>query len=146
MKLSGSCLCGEVGFRLEGWVSPIQACHARRCRKATGALLSPEVAASSANFEWIGNLDRISSFEAPILNNPPAYRRNFCNKCGSPLPVEIEGAGMVILCAGTLDDSSNLHVFRHAFVDQKTECCNISDGAPQFRGQPPAPDMSVLNE
>ena len=37
MELSGHCLCGAVGFRLSGWASPVQACHAERCRRATGA-------------------------------------------------------------------------------------------------------------
>lgn len=146
MKLSGSCLCGKVGFRLEGWVSPVQACHAHRCQKATGALFSPEVAASSASFEWLGDQSRISSYEAPILHWPPAYRRNFCSNCGSPLPVELKEAGMVILQVGVLDESSELEVFRHAFVGQKSACCEITDGKPQFEGQPPAPGPSILHE
>lgn len=146
MKLSGSCLCGQVGFRLDGWVSPIQACHAQRCRKATGALFSPEVAASSASFEWLGDQDRISSYEAPLLHEPPAYRRNFCNNCGSPLPIVVDGAGLVIFQAGVLDEFTELDVFRHAFVDQKSACCEINDEKPQFEGKPPAPDPSVLHE
>ncbi|WP_172293781.1 GFA family protein [Pseudoruegeria sp. HB172150] len=146
MRLSGSCLCGEIGFELEGWVSPIQACHARRCRKATGALFAPEIAASAEAFRWIGDEGRIASYEAPVLDQPPAYRRNFCNRCGSPLPVVVEGAGMVILHAGILDDARGLTVFRHAFTGQKSEGYVIPDGAPQFEGQPPVPDLSDLLE
>ena len=144
MKLSGRCLCGEIGFRLEGWVSPIQACHARRCRQATGGLFSPEIAASAEAFEWVGNLERIGHYEAPILHTPPAYRRNFCTRCGSPLPVALDG--MILLSAGILDDSRGLQVFRHAFVAQKAECCAITDGLEQFDGQPPRPDPSVLHD
>jgi hypothetical protein len=146
MKLSGSCLCGAIGFSLEGWVSPVQACHAQRCRKATGALFSPEIAASSANFEWSGDVTVLTRYEAPIIHEPPAYKRNFCSRCGSPLPVEIEGAGMVILSAGILDNSADLYVFRHAFVEQKAECCEIHDDAPQFEGMPPPPDFSIILE
>lgn len=144
MQLSGTCLCGDIGFRLEGWVSPIQACHAERCRKATGGLFAPEIAASSERFEWVGNTDRIATFEAPILHEPPAYRRNFCKRCGAPLPVEVDGADMVILHAGLLDDSSGLSVFRHAFTAQKAECCEITDDLPRFDGQPPVPDRSEI--
>lgn len=144
MKLQGRCLCGEIGFTLEGWVSPIQACHAERCRRATGGLFSPEIAAESENFQWIGNTDRIATYEAPILNEPPAYRRSFCNKCGSPLPVEFDG--MILLQAGILDDTTALHVFRHAFVAQKTACCEIHGLAPQFPERPPTPDRSELLE
>jgi hypothetical protein len=133
-----------VGFSLEGWVSPIQACHAERCRRATGGLFSPEIAASATAFEWTGKTDAISTYEAPILHDPPAYMRNFCSRCGSPLPVVIEGAGIVILQAGILDADVELRVFRHAFVDQKSGCCEITDCKPQFEGQPPPPDPSVL--
>ncbi len=144
MKLSGTCLCGGVGFRLEGWVSPIQSCHATRCRKATGGLFSPEVAASAAAFEWTGDPGLIASYEAPILHEPPAYRRNFCRRCGSPLPVVIAEAGVALLHAGLLDAEVEIPVFRHAFVAQKSGCCEITDGKPQYEGQPPPPDMSVL--
>ena len=146
MELSGSCLCGEVGFRLSGWVSPVQACHAARCRKATGGMFSPEIAASAEHFEWVGNPDLISSYEAPILHEPPAYRRNFCRKCGSPLPVVLKEAGIALLHSGILDLGAELPIFRHAFVRQKSDCFEITDGKPQFEGQPPAPDPSILYE
>ena len=144
MRLSGSCLCGAVGFTLEGWVSPIQACHARRCRKATGALFVPEIAASSADFAWHGGPGRITTYTAEVLHEPPAYQRNLCSTCGSPLPVVIEDAGMVILNAGCLDEGPDIEVFRLAFVEQKSPAVKINDGKPQFEGQPPAPDPSVL--
>ena len=144
MKLSGSCLCGGIGFRLEGWVSPIQACHATRCRKATGGLFSPEVAASAAAFEWTGDQDLGATWEAPSLHAPPAYRRNFCNRCGSPLPVVVEETGLVLLHAGLLDEGAELPVFRHAFTAQKAPGVAITDNSPQFEGQPPPPDPSVL--
>ncbi|MCB1338695.1 MAG: GFA family protein [Maritimibacter sp.] len=144
MDLSGHCLCGAVGFRLSGWVSPVQACHAERCRRATGALFSPEVAASAEAFEWVGDTDLIASYEAPILHAPPAYRRNFCKICGSPLPVLLDGAGIVVLQAGVLDDSTALRVFRHAFVDQKSACTVIADTAPQYPLQPPPPEPDEI--
>ncbi|TYB77792.1 GFA family protein [Maritimibacter fusiformis] len=139
MKLTGRCLCGRVGFEVDGWVSQIQACHAERCRRATGGLFAPEIAASADGFRWVGDEGGVASYTAPILHEPPAYRRNFCKTCGSPLPVLLEGAGMVVLHAGLLDDCSGLQVFRHAFVDQRSACCQIDDDAPQFPGQPPVP-------
>jgi len=142
MKLSGQCLCGAVGFTIDGWVSPIQACHAKRCRRATGAVFAPEIAAQKEGFSWRGDPSFITSYEAPLLNSPPAYRRNFCKCCGSPLPVEMEG--YVIVHAGILDDANALSVFRHAFTAQKLEGVDLTDGLPQFEGQPPAPDPSML--
>ena len=31
--IRGSCLCGAVAFEIDGRVTPIQLCHARRCQK-----------------------------------------------------------------------------------------------------------------
>ena len=142
MKLSGQCLCGAVRFTIDGWVSPIQACHAQRCRRATGALFAPEIAVQLQGFQWDGDLTCIASYDAPLLHEPPAYRRNFCRRCGSPLPVELEG--MMILHAGVLDDTSALHIFRHAFTGQKSDLMDLLPDAPQFEGQPPVPDPSQI--
>lgn len=109
-------------------------------------MFSPEIAASADTFEWIGNPELISSYEAPILHEPPAYRRNFCSNCGSPLPVVIKEAGIAILHAGLLDRGTELPIFRHAFVGQKFGGFEITDGKPQFDAQPPAPDRSSLFE
>lgn len=144
MKLTGRCLCGRVGFAIDGWVSQIQACHAERCRRATGGLFAPEIAAGAEGFRWTGDESGVASYTAPILHDPPAYQRNFCKTCGSPLPVVLNEAGMVVLHAGLLDECSGLHVFRHAFVAQKSACCQIDDDVPQFKGHPPAPDAGDI--
>ncbi len=107
-------------------------------------MYAPEIAASSARFEWVGDTDAIASYKAPILHEPPAYKRNFCARCGSPLPVLLEDAGYAILHAGILDGDPALRVFRHAFTGQRSPCCEITDTAPQYAGQPPPPDQSDL--
>jgi hypothetical protein len=40
-----SCLCGGVAFEIDGRLTPIQLCHARRCQKFTGSAFPPEMAA-----------------------------------------------------------------------------------------------------
>ena len=142
MKLSGHCLCGAVRFTVDGWVSPVQACHAQRCRRATGALYTPEIAVQMDGFRWLGDVDAITRYEAPLQHQPPAYRRNFCNRCGSPLPVEAEG--YMIVHAGILDDTRALHIFRHAFTGQKSDLIDVPVDAEQFAGQPPTPDPSRI--
>ncbi|MFT5696287.1 MAG: hypothetical protein ACI9QQ_002267, partial [Myxococcota bacterium] len=43
--IRGSCLCGSVRYEISGKLSPIQYCHAQRCRKASGAAFATEAAA-----------------------------------------------------------------------------------------------------
>jgi hypothetical protein len=141
--VQGSCLCGSVAFGIEGELTPIQLCHAERCRKATGGAVAPELLAPASGLTWIRGADLVCVYEAPLLVEPPAYRRAFCGECGSPLPIEIEGTGFAILNPGVLDDDPGSREFRHAFVGQKASWHQISDGLPKFDGRPPGPEKSA---
>jgi hypothetical protein len=132
-------LCGGVRFEIDGMLTPIQLCHATRCRKATGGAYAPEMLAAREGFRWLGGESLISRYEAPLLQEPPPYRRAFCSRCGSPLPIEIEGTPFMILIAGVLDGDPGTRPFRHAFVGQQACWHEITDALPRFAGQPPPP-------
>jgi len=140
MLVRGSCLCGGVAFEIDGAMTPIQLCHATRCRKATGAAFAPELLADASGFRWTRGAERVRIYEAPLLREPPPYRRAFCATCGSPLPMALEGTPWVLLVAGVLDDDPGTRPFRHAFVDQRACWHHIVDALEQHGGQPPAPD------
>ena len=137
--IRGSCLCDAVAFEAEE-PTPIQLCHATRCRKATGSAAAPELLVATAGLRWLRGADRIRTYEAPLLETPPAYRRAFCGTCGSPLPVEIDGTGFSMVNPGVLDDDPGTREFRHAFVGQKAAWHEIRGELPTFDGQPPVPD------
>jgi hypothetical protein len=138
--IRGSCLCQSVAFEVEGDLTPIQLCHARRCRKATGSAAAPELLVSTAGLRWIRGAALVRVYEAPLLEEPPAYRRAFCTTCGSPLPAEIAGTPFSILNPGVLDDDPGTREFRHAFVEQKAAWHEITDSLPSFEGRPPRPE------
>lgn len=138
--IRGSCLCGKVEFSIEGEPTPIQLCHATRCRKATGSAMSAELLAPASGLVWVRGQERIRVFEAPLLEAPPVYRRAFCETCGSPMPVEIDGTGFVIVNPGVLDDDPGTREFRHAFVAQKAPWHEITDDLPSFDARPPGPE------
>lgn len=142
--MTGGCLCGEVRFEIEGKISPIQFCHARRCRKVGGSAFAAEMGASRDGFRWTAGEHLITRYQAPILKEPPAYERAFCSRCGSPLPVMPEGLPYVILHAGVLDEEPPLKGFRHAFVGEKAPWWEILDDLPQYEDQPPGPDEGEL--
>lgn len=137
--IRGSCLCGAVEFSVSGELTPIQLCHAVRCRKATGAAAAPELLALAASLRWLRGAELVTIYQAPLLRDPPPYRRAFCKTCGSPLPVELAGSAFVLLNPGVLDDDPGTRPFRHAFVAQKASWHELSDDLPRFEAQPPAP-------
>ncbi len=139
----GSCLCGGVTFEAGGDLTPMQFCHAARCRKASGAAAAPEMLAPVAELRWLTGEDLVQVYEAPLLEEPPAYRRAFCRTCGSPLPCQITGTPFVMLNPGILDDDPGTRPFRHAFVGQKAVWNEVADDLPQFEHRPPSPTAGL---
>ncbi len=134
----GSCLCGAVRFEIDGRLTPIQYCHARRCQRSTGSAFAPEVAAPVEAFRWVSGEDLIEVYEAPLLREPPPFRRAFCRNCGSPMPVEREGSGFVVLLAGVLDGDVGSRAFRHIFLDDRAPWYEFEDDLPKHPQRPPA--------
>ena len=135
--VTGSCLCGQVGFEIDGVLTPIQYCHARRCRKATGAAFAAELAAKASQLRWVHGRDLVTIFEAPLLREPPPYRHAFCRVCGSPVPVALEGTDLVVFHAGVLDGEPETRPFRHIFVGQGASWHTITDDLPQYEQHVP---------
>ena len=123
----GSCLCGGVEFEITGYISPIQNCHAARCRKATGGISVPELLAHRAGFRWTKGEVLVRVYAAPLLKGPPAYKRAFCETCGSPLPVELEGTPYMILNYGVIDQTAEDLEFQPVFSNQKACWHDIMD-------------------
>ncbi len=136
--VTGSCLCGSVAFEIRGALSPMQYCHAARCRKATGSAFAAELAANASDFHWSRGENLVTVYEAPLLREPPPYRHAFCRVCGSPMPIALEGTNFVVLQAGVLDDEPETRPFRHIFVGQNASWHTITDALPQFEERPPA--------
>ena len=135
--IMGSCLCGAVAFEIDGRLTPIQYCHATRCRKATGAAFAAEVAAKASQLRWLRGRDLVTVYEAPLLREPPPYRTAFCRVCGSPVPVALEGTDLVVLHAGVLDGDVTTRPFRHAYVGQGASWHTITDDLPRFEHRAP---------
>jgi ADP-ribosyl-[dinitrogen reductase] hydrolase len=133
----GSCLCGAVGFEIEGRLTPIQYCHAARCQKATGSAFAPELAGLRARFRWVRGEELLTRYEAPLLREPPPYRRSFCRVCGSPMPVMLEGTDFVLMLAGVLDDDPVSRPFRHIFVSHGPAWHATHDDLPKHPERPP---------
>ena len=85
----------------------------------------------------------VRHYEAPLLDTPPAYRRAFCDTCGSPLPEALPGTPFVMINPGVLDDDPGTRPFRHAFVAQKASWHEIVDPLPQFEQRPPTPGAGL---
>ncbi len=130
--IRGSCLCGGVRFEIARAAGPFELCHCNRCRKSSGTAFVAGLGVRSEDFRLLAGRELITSYEAPILEHPPAYRTNFCSRCGSPVPLSPEGAPWFEIAAGLLDDDPGVRPDRHIYVDYMAGWLEIDDALPQL--------------
>jgi hypothetical protein len=128
--MRGSCLCGAVQFTLTGIAAAFDLCHCSPCRAASGSAFVAELEFKAAEFQWVSGESLVKTYEAPVRNTPPGYRRTFCTICGAPVPMV--GQGIIRVPAGALEDDPGIRPQRHIFVDFKAPWFEITDALPRF--------------
>ncbi len=121
---SGSCLCGEVAYDIEGPLRPVVGCHCVQCRKTSGHFV-----AATQGF-W----DRLSFSKYAGLSwyrSSDTAARGFCKTCGSSLFWRRHGNEMVSICAGTLDGPTGLEMSCHIHEATAGDYYTLDDGLPQ---------------
>ena len=130
--IRGSCLCGGVRFELNGADGPFELCHCNRCRKVSGSAFVASLGVRRERFRLVSGRELIRSYEAAVVESPPAYRVCFCTRCGSPVPDPDEKSDRIEIPAGLLDDDPELRPDKHIFVHVKSEWFAIADSLPQL--------------
>src|SRR5271166_2383662 len=73
--IHGSCLCGGVSFEFTKAAGPFELCHCTRCRKVTGSAFFSGLYVRVEDFRLVEGRELITSYEAPILREPPRLSR-----------------------------------------------------------------------
>ena len=131
----GSCLCGAVRFEVDRVVGPFELCHCNRCRKTSGSAFLAAVGVRRDDFRWVSGRELIRTYDAPIVESPPAYRSCFCERCGSPVPDPSNDASWFEIAAGALEGDLGAHPDKHIFVEVKSSWYEIGDDLPQLDEQ-----------
>ena len=100
---NGSCVCGEVTYRLISNIKNIVNCHCNFCRSHSGAAFSSYAALPYSSLEITSGEAKISAYEVQ------GGKKHFCSQCGTPifnLNEEYPGACMIYM--GTLEDVSDI--------------------------------------
>lgn len=101
IKVTGSCLCGEVTYQYVGPIKIFQYCHCTRCQKFTGSAHASNIIIDPEQFQWLKGEKSVGRFELPDAKH---FATSFCKKCGSSLPWLTQSGKAVVIPAGTLDD------------------------------------------
>lgn len=80
MSVSGSCICGDVQYRVSVDPQALVNCHCNFCRSLSGAAFSSYLVVPEGALEIVAGADAIASheFKAGAL-------KHFCRHCGTPL-------------------------------------------------------------
>ncbi|HHB83861.1 MAG TPA: GFA family protein [Devosia sp.] len=103
MKLTGSCLCGDVAYEVNGEPLRMAQCHCTACRKITGTGHNVQAFFNAAEVAISGK----TATHQSISDAGNTRTRHFCPTCGSRLFSENsktpDGIGISV---GSFDDVS----------------------------------------
>jgi hypothetical protein len=127
--LEGGCACGAVRYRLTNSPMIVHACHCRDCQKISGGAFALNL--------WIERQYVEASGETPVAFAVPAgssckpHDVLRCGKCGTALWHKYHAApgDTVLLCAGSLDDPSQVAPDVHIFTRSKAPWLELPQDA-----------------
>jgi hypothetical protein len=132
MALEGGCACGAIRYTLTQAPMIVHACHCRDCQRLSGSAFALNL--------WIEReFVEPSGAEPVAVPVPPgssgkAHDVFACSQCGTKLWHKYHAApgDTVLLCAGTLDDSSQVTPDVHIFTRSKAPWLELPKGARVF--------------
>lgn len=135
--LTGSCLCGKIGYAVSQPITELRACHCTNCQKATGAGGTVNAIIPSAAFKLLQGTPKRYSANA---DSGRLLHRFFCGDCGSPLYSQRdESPQTMVLRAGTLDQRDGMKITANIWTKSARSWSYIDPASQQHPGQPDAP-------
>ncbi|MEM8694592.1 MAG: GFA family protein [Pseudomonadota bacterium] len=138
MSIEGGCLCGAVRYTVNAEAMPnCYACHCTDCQTQSGSALGLQMPLFAPMLTVEGEL---REGERETLDGI-AVSYWACAQCGNRIYAENSArAGIVVLRAGTLDDSNTLVPRAHLWVKSKQPWVDIPDDAIIYEEQPESQD------
>lgn len=128
MKYSGSCLCGEVTFEIEGEFENFFLCHCKRCRKDTGSAHAANLFSTSAELRWLSGEEKTRTFNF----QSDGHIKCFCVNCGSALPNIQSDGNLLVVPAGCIDNDIKIKPQGHIFYGNRANWDTELEKIPKF--------------
>lgn len=137
--MRGKCLCGAIEFELSGDVPNLYQCHCSLCRKVTGSAANAAFRIGTDQFAWLSGSEQIREFVTES-----GFKSHFCASCGSPVPNLTSNNSAYWIPVGLLEESSELELVAHLYVESKAAWDVIADVGEQFDQMPDAAALDRL--
>jgi hypothetical protein len=131
--IAGGCSCGKVRYSADA--EPIFAglCHCTSCQKITGTSFSMVVAVPASALTVTGDVKTYDSKGDTGLDR----HSGFCPNCGSPVIATADVMqDVVMIRAGTMDDSSWVKPTMEIYCDSKMPWVALGGGLQSFPKMP----------
>lgn len=130
--LTGSCLCGDIAFEVDGPLDLIAHCHCSMCRKFHGSAFATYAGAAPEHFHWRQGEHKVVHYRSSANG-----WRNFCPRCGSAAPACPEGGPFAAIPLGNVAEDPGKRPSSHWFVGSKAPWHDIPDDVPRHDAYPP---------
>jgi hypothetical protein len=130
MEYNGSCLCGNVQFKLIGEITNFYLCHCKYCRKDTGSAHASNLFFNKGILVWVKGEDKITKYNY----NGTRHNKSFCSTCGSALPIKEND--FIIVPAGSLDCHIDKIPDGHIFMESRGNWDNKLEALKKFEKLP----------
>ncbi len=132
VRHTGSCLCGEVTFEIDGVFEDFYLCHCKRCQKDTGSAHAANLFSSSARLRWLSGEGKRKIFNF----RSEGHIKSFCSICGSALPnLQLEGT-LLVVPAGSLDSDVSIRPQGHIYFESRANWDHELECVPTFAELP----------
>jgi hypothetical protein len=126
--ITGRCLCGDVGYEIDGKLGPAGYCHCSQCRRANGSAFAANAPARAKYLRFVSGREQIREYESS-----PGKSRAFCARCGSPLySRRVSEPELYRIRLGSVDGDPGRRPLAHVFVGSKAPWFEITDELPRF--------------
>jgi hypothetical protein len=126
----GGCACGQVRYKIEGDPIWTQMCYCHDCQRISGSAYGLNLMIPEAQLHIDGTTKSI------ILptGSGSGCENHFCSVCATNIWAYylIAPPGLIIVRAGTLDDTSWLQPDAQVFAKDKQPWVQIADGVPAY--------------
>lgn len=132
MKATGGCQCGGIRYLFEGEPLMTYACHCRDCQRRTGSAFSEGMLVSAEHIDIEGEM---TSWQRRS-DTGAAKTRYSCAACGNIIYGSADNMpGLLLLQAGTLDDTTAVHPEMHMWLQSAQEWIGLPEGVPGWQTQ-----------
>ncbi len=132
-KRTGGCMCGQLRYEVPREMKTAAVCHCQMCQKSTGAGAMTAAVYAAEDVKIAGDYKTFtytSDAGRPVTNL-------FCPTCGSSIAMQTPAlAGLTLIRAGTLDDSTGLAPQFVVYNKRRPDWASDNPNIPHFPEMP----------